>query len=189
MQNLFYVVLVSCALLAFSSARAQQELPPPGSGEERVVFRTALTPVERQFAETSAAVFGWRGEVRAATKEGKLYWAEIDLDADGKNERVLLLNGPGACGSIGCPTLILTAPRGKWRLLGDISAEPGYLFALYKTDYGWRRLRYAVQENYWTGCEFWNDAFPEQSEGGPNPCSKIHYGAGVSVKDKKRAAK
>jgi hypothetical protein len=188
MQSLFYVALVSCALLAVSSARAQQELPPPGPGEERVAFRTALTPAERHFAETSAALFGC-GEVRAAAKEAKLYWAEIDLDADGKNERVLLLNGSGVCGSIGCPTLILTAPRGKWRLLGDISAEPGYLFVLYKTDYGWRRLRYAVQENYWTGCEFWNDAFPEQAEGGPNPCSKIHYGAGLSMKDKKRSEK
>jgi hypothetical protein len=178
------VVLLVAAVLA-TPGHAQQELPPPGPGEERVVFRNELTRAEKHFALTSGATFGWRGSyrssIRQAIAERDLYWAEADLDGDGKAERILIIAGAGECGSIGCTTLILTAPRLKWRLLGNVSAEPGYLFVLDKADYGWRRLRYAVQERYWTGCEYWSDAYPEEAEGGPNVCDKIEYGAGFKL--------
>lgn len=66
--------------------------------------------------------------------------ATIDLNADGRPERVVHVVGPTACGSGGCPTLVFTPERSGHRLVSTISSTQPPIRAGRGRVKGWRNL-------------------------------------------------
>jgi hypothetical protein len=181
---------VVVAFLPFSTLAQMQPIPtPPGS--ERVTFRNTLTPKERQFLGATPALQIYRHEFLDAAVRQELYWGEVDLDGDGKPEIVLIDERSENCGTVGCGAVILTGPRGKWRIIGEVPSGHDYFVVFAERDYGWRRFESTGDSGlFWTGCRYYGGGNErELAEWPPDPCPRIHYGEGLLAKEKKRPAK
>jgi hypothetical protein len=183
-------MFAALTLFALPLVAQTQPIPTP-AGAERVVFRTALAPTEIQFLETTPALLRYRRDLRDALRQGQLYWGEIDLDGDGRPEILLIDERSDFCGTAGCGALVLTGPRGRWRVIGTITAEHYYFVAFAERDYGWRRLESTGSSGlFWTGCRYYGGGNErELAEWPPDPCPRIHFGEGLLANEKKRAAK
>ena len=183
------IFLASVALFGQAAFAQVQPVPTP-TAAERVVFRNTLTPAEKQFIAAAPALQIDRRALFDAVRRDKLYWGETDLDGDGKPERILVDTRSDVCGTGGCSTRVLTGPRGRWRVVGTVPVFASYVVVLPTSDYGWRRLRSAGIEIFWTGCEYDGGGNErELAEWPPDPCPRIHYGEGLLAKEKKRTVK
>jgi hypothetical protein len=171
-------------------SQAQVPSVPTPAGDERVVFRNTLTPLETQFNAAAPPLQIYRHDLFDAVQSGKLYWGEADLDGDGKPERILVDERSGNCGTAGCNGLVLTGPQKRWRIVGEIAAIERYFVVLSASDFGWRRLQSAGGEISWRGCGYHGGGTPEEEAfWPPDPCPRIHYGEGLLAKEKKRTVK
>ena len=183
-------ILLAVVFLRVESAQAQEQPVPTPPGGERVVFRDDLTPAERQFIAAAPALQVYRRDLFGALQRGELYWGEADLDGDGRSERILVDERSGSCGTAGCSALVLTGPRGRWRVVGAVSAIAGYFVVLPESDFGWRRFESGGSKISWLGCRYHGRGTPEEEAfWPPDPCPRIHYGEGLLAKEKKRPAK
>ncbi len=78
------------------------------------------------------------GSPRVATRYRE---ARVDLDGNGREDIVILLNGKRACSRAGCPTLVY-APEGKdgWRRVATIAATQAPIGVAAARNAGWRDL-------------------------------------------------
>ncbi|MBU2167545.1 MAG: hypothetical protein KKF88_06890 [Alphaproteobacteria bacterium] len=66
--------------------------------------------------------------------------ALVDLNGDGRREAVVLMNGPGWCGSGGCSLWVLT-PRGQsWRMVTQATVMNPPIRVLPPRSHGWSEL-------------------------------------------------
>lgn len=70
----------------------------------------------------------------------RAFHASIDLDGDGRAERVVHLRGPLVCGTGGCPTLVFTPDGDGFRLVSTIGLTRPPLLASATWSNGWRNL-------------------------------------------------
>jgi len=64
----------------------------------------------------------------------------IDLNDDGRDELLVHVIGPMACGSGGCPTLVFTPAGSRYRLVSTIAVTRAPIGVTTTTTEGWRNL-------------------------------------------------
>lgn len=70
----------------------------------------------------------------------------VDLNGDGRREAVVLMNGPGWCGSGGCSLWVLT-PRGRsWRMVTQATIMNPPIRVLPSRSHGWSELSAMVDD-------------------------------------------
>ena len=77
----------------------------------------------------------------------------VDLNGDGRREAVVLVNGPGWCGSGGCSLWVLT-PRGRsWRMVTQATVMNPPIRVLPSRSHGWSELSAMVHDGAGPGYE------------------------------------
>lgn len=105
---------------------------PPGGTTSAIPGRPLA-----QIEDWLVKEYGEYGPVRYA-----LAWH--DLNADGADEAIAYVVGPGVCGSGGCNTVIFTRGTAGWRVVGNVSVSRTPVTVLDSAHQGWRDITVAI---------------------------------------------
>lgn len=70
----------------------------------------------------------------------------IDLNGDSRREAVVLMNGPGWCGSGGCSLWVLTSRGRSWRMVTQATVMNPPIRVLPSRSHGWSQLSAMVDD-------------------------------------------
>ncbi len=127
------------------------------------------TPSHSTSSEDSLRTFLRRYAIDNNLEEDKTaqyFPAFVDLNGDGKKEAVVYLRGRWWCGTGGCPTLILTADAGSYRIVTRISITRPPIRLFTRRSNGWLNIGAwvqggGIQPGYEAELRFDGNTYPE----------------------------
>ncbi|MBI3507283.1 MAG: hypothetical protein HY059_20805 [Proteobacteria bacterium] len=112
-----------------------------------------------------------RQELDESLRKRRVYWAEIDLNADRMPERIVIVEHPATCGTSGCMASIFAWRDGHWKFDSGISGEHKTFSILPETDLGWRRLHNGDIPYFRLPCGYFSqEVIDDDASVGSNPC-------------------
>ena len=111
-----------------------------------LVLATAATPAAAQPASDQSLHTYIQRQVgdRASDPDARYALGRADLNGDGREEALVLMQARSWCGTGGCTMFVLTPVRGGWRTVTRMTVTSAPVRVLATRSRGWRDLAVAI---------------------------------------------